>query len=95
MNAHDHTINFGKGGYTSFAGVIDDYGILNMNRVKIKGDGQWNMGFSVFNTGTVNLTNSEINLTNPESLAFLISNGSNINIAVSYTHLTLPTICSV
>lgn len=80
VNAHDHTINFGKGGYTSFAGVVDDYGILNMDRVKIKGDGQWNMGFSVFNKGTVNLKNSEINLTNPQSLAFLISNGSNINI---------------
>ncbi|MCX8745639.1 autotransporter outer membrane beta-barrel domain-containing protein [Snodgrassella sp. B3882] len=80
IDAHDSTINLGADAYTSFAGRSEEDGQLNFKRIKIKGSGQWNMGVSVFDKGNVNFIDSSMNFSNPESLAFNLSNGSNVNI---------------
>ncbi|PIT16181.1 autotransporter outer membrane beta-barrel domain-containing protein [Snodgrassella alvi] len=87
---HDSVINLSKNAdYSSAIRVEsmeeDQDTIVNINNMKIQGNGYGNVGIDVANHNLenhsiANVTNTEINFTNPFSAGFFLNNGSAVNI---------------
>ena len=88
-NIHDSEIKLDKDSDYSAAISIEvsdnNNALVNVNNMKIQGDGYINFGIDIVNQSpenhaVANVSNTEINLTNPLSSGFYLNNGSEVNV---------------
>lgn len=93
---HDSVINLSKDADHSSAIRVeseeeDQDAIVNINNMQIRGGGYANVGVDIANHNPenhsiANVTNTEINFTNPFSVGFFLNNGSAVNVDGSTIH---------